>query len=83
MANPIPLDLNLPRSRLGEAVFWDDSGRLFWTDILGQKIYIYHLGRKELSLVDTRLPVSFAFPAPSEHRIIAGLADGISLRTIA
>lgn len=77
MAIPTPIDLELPRCRLGEAAFWDDSGRLLWTDILGQKIYIYHLGRKELSHADTRLPVSFAFLAPSEHTITAGLADGI------
>jgi sugar lactone lactonase YvrE len=74
-----PLDLNLPRSRLGEGIFWDEtSGRVFWVDIAGRQIHSCDLQGGDHRSTNTRLPVSFVFPMNAET-VLAGLADEIVL----
>jgi sugar lactone lactonase YvrE len=77
MATARPLNLDLPRSRLGEGVCWDERGRLLWTDIISQRVHIYDVAKADLAQVDTRLPVSFVFPSLSDHELIVGLANGV------
>lgn len=79
MAQAQPLNLDLPRCRLGEGMFWDAiTSRLFWVDIDGQQIHSCNALGRDLQTISTRLPVSFVFPMEGAT-LLAGLANVIAL----
>lgn len=66
-------------NRLGEAVLWDaESASVWWTDILSQKLYAFHISDERLKVFDTPEELAcFAFVEGHDY-LLAGFASGFA-----
>ena len=70
---------------LGEGIQWNaERGEIWWTDILDQKIYIYHWENKTLGFIEMPEAVcSFAFIQKNHSQLLIAFATGIAIYTLA
>lgn len=79
MSKAVLLDTNIPASRLGEGIYWDDATSfLWWVDIVGKRIHRYDPERKDHQSWSTSKEVSFVFPRP-DGLLLIGLSNGVYL----
>lgn len=71
-------------NQLGECVLWcERSARVFWTDILGARLYAHHPASRKTETWTMPEPLaSFAF-TENEGRLLMGLASGLAFFDIA
>ncbi len=70
------IDVN---NTLGEGVIWDHvSGSVWWTDILGNKIFAYHLAREQLQSWPTPARVTCMGLMENDPRLIVTFDQGFA-----
>lgn len=66
-------------NQLGECVLWcERSGRVLWTDILGQTLYARHIARGDTSTWPMPEPLAAFALTASDDRLLLGLASQLA-----
>ena len=77
-----PLNINLPRTNLGEGIHWRaDTSELYWVDITSQRFHAYAIESGTGHSYDTSRQVSFVLPC-SPTQVWLGLSNGLYLRDL-
>jgi sugar lactone lactonase YvrE len=67
-------------NQLGEGVLWDaQSESIWWVDIIGMKLYSYHIETKSLQEWDTPEPLCSFSLIEGRSELLAAFASGIAL----